>query len=141
MSDADAKFDAAYAQIFSRWVDSEMAGLSATERDFIVANVCLNQSLNGGLMLYYENSYGNAAEDAVAAFRRMGVVKAARLLEHANRLMGDGGPSKNQDERGVQLEALLDNAVDEMVEYSDQLNAMAEEIKEASLRWVQSASL
>ncbi len=135
---SDAEFKAVYERIFSRWIDDEMTGLSATHRDFIVANVCLNQSLNGGLMLYYENSYGDFAEDAVFAFRRMAAVSAAQLLEHANCLMGDGGPSKKQDERGSQLEALSEEAVDEMVGYSDQLNGMADEIKAAALRWVQS---
>ena len=141
MSESVTEFAAEYNRIFSRWVDDDMTGLSALERDFICANVCLNQSLNGGLMLYYESTYGNFAEDAVLAFRRMGIPKVARLLEHANRLMGDAGPSRDPDARGIQLEAMSDEALEEMVGYSDQLNAMAGEIKAASLRWVRSANV
>jgi|GEM_PF-6975649 len=136
MSPAAPEFDAEYQRIFSLWTDDAMTGIAPAERDFIIAHVCLNQSLNGGLMLYYENSYGDRAIDAVAVFDRVGVPNAAKLLGRANRLMGPAGPSTNQDERGVQLESLSDAALEQLDECSEALNELQAEIQAATLRWV-----
>jgi hypothetical protein len=129
-------FDAIYQRIFAKWTDDAMSGLAPAERDFIIANVCVNQSLNGGLMIYYDNSYGERAVEAVEVLRRIGAPRAADLLERANRLMGPSGPSRDREERGDQLEATSDAAIEEMVDLSDALNAMAGEVQAAALAWV-----
>lgn len=130
------EFDAEYDRILSLWVDDAMTGLTPAERDFIIANVCLNESSNGGLMQYYENSYGENAHEAAEIFSRIGQPKAADLLAKANRLMGPKGPSTDQDERGEQLAALSDAAIETMEKCSDAFNEMADEVRAATLRWV-----
>lgn len=131
-----SEFDAEYDRIFGLWTDEEMSSLAPAERDFIIANVCLNQSLNGGLMMYYENSYGDRAQEAVEVFGRIGLPRAASVLKRANRLMGAAGPSKDRESRGTQLDALSDFALEQMYECSDALNAMRAEVMTATLRWV-----
>lgn len=136
MANPPPEFDAEYDRILSHWIDDAMTGLTPAERDFIIANVCINESGNGGLMQYYENSYGENAHEAVEVFKRIGQPKAADLLAKANRLMGPKGPSSDQDERGEQLDALSDAAIATMEKCSDALNAMADEVRAATLRWV-----
>jgi hypothetical protein len=136
MTNPDREFGAEYDRIFSLCVDDAMTGLTPAERDFIIANVCLNESGNGGLMQYYENSYGENAHEAVEVFRRIGQPKAADLLAKANRLMGPKGPSKLDGERGTQLAALSDDAIETMVKCSDSLNDMSAQVRAATLAWV-----
>lgn len=136
MPGGSPEFDEAYKRIFARWTDDAMTGLSAAERDFVIANVCLNQSMNGGLMLYYENSYGERASEAADAFERIGEPGAAALLRRCNALMGPRGASRDREERGRQLEALSDEALEEMAASSDVLNEMEARIRMATLRWV-----
>lgn len=130
------EFDAEYDRIFSLWVDDAMTGLTPAERDFIVANICLNESSNGGLVQYYGNSYGENAHEAVEIFNRIGQPEAADLLANANWLLGPKGPSKDQDERGEQLAALSDASLETLEKCSDALNGMDDEIRTATLRWV-----
>ena len=130
-------FDAEYSRIFELWTDDAMSGISPAEQDFIIANVCVNESLNGGLMQYYENSYGERAHNAADIFDRIGVPQAAKLLRRANRLMGVNGPSRDQAERSDQLEQLSDEALEEMVDCSDALNELEKLVRQAALRWVQ----
>lgn len=136
MANPPPEFDAEYNRILSLWVDDAMTGLTPAERDFIIANVCLNESSNGGLMQYYENSYGENAHEAVEVFKRIGQPKAADLLTKSNRLMSPKGPSKDQDERGNQLDALSDASLETMEKCSDALNAIADEVRAATLAWV-----
>lgn len=136
MGTPTADFDAEYDRILSLWVDDAMTGLAPAERDFVIANVCLNESGNGGLMQYYENSYGEHAHAAVEVFDRIGEPKAADLLRKANRLMGPNGPSKFDHERADQRAALSDAAIDTMVKCSDVLNDMADRVRAATLAWV-----
>jgi hypothetical protein len=136
MANPAPDFDAEYQRIFSLCVDDAMTGLTPAERDFIIANVCLNESGNGGLMQYYENSYGENAHEAVEVFKRIGQPKAADLLTKANRLMGPKGPSKLDDERVDQLAALSDAAIETMVNCSDALNDMSAQVRAATLAWV-----
>src|SRR5262249_44167778 len=106
MGRSSPEFDAMYDRLFSRWTDDAMTGLSLQERDFIIANVCINQSMNTGLMGYYEFSYGDRAAEAADVFDRIGVPQAASVLRRSNALMGPHGPGADQDTRGSQLEAL-----------------------------------
>ncbi|MDX2146673.1 MAG: DUF4375 domain-containing protein [Planctomycetota bacterium] len=136
MTPLNSDFKAEYDRIFSLWIDDAMTGLKPAERDFITANVCLNESGNGGLMQYYENSYGENAHEAVDVFRRISQPKAADLLTKANSLMGPKGPAKEQEERGDQLAALSDAALDKMAQCSDALNDLSAQVRAATLAWV-----
>jgi len=136
MSNPYPDFDDEYDRILSLWIDDAMTGLTPAERDFIIANVCLNESGNGGLMQYYENSCGENAHEAVEVFKRIGQPKAADLLTKANRLMGPKGPSKLDDVRAEQLVALSEAAIETMVKCSDALNDMAIQVRAATLAWV-----
>lgn len=127
---------ATYQRVFSLWTDDAFTGLSPAQRDFIIANVCLNECMNGGLVQYYNNSYGDRAKDAVDIFRRIGAHDAAKILERANRLLGAAGPDADQDARMDQLEALSDAASAEIDELSDKLNASEQDVRAAAYAWL-----
>ncbi|HLP83289.1 MAG TPA: DUF4375 domain-containing protein [Phycisphaerales bacterium] len=129
-----ASFGDVYQEIMSRWHDDAMTGLSSRERDFVIAHVCLNQSLNGSLTAYYESSYGDRAAEVPGAFTRMGVAQAAEIVRQANKLMG--GPAADEVARGERLEALSEAAVERLVALSDELNAMQAMIERATLAYV-----
>lgn len=127
---------ATYQRVFSLWTDDAFTGLSPAQRDFIIANVCLNECMNGGLVQYYNNSYGDRATDAVEAFRRLGAHDAANILDRANRLLGATGPDPDQEARLDQLEALSDAASTEIDELSERLNAMEQDVRAAAYAWL-----
>jgi hypothetical protein len=86
---------------------------------------------NGGFDQYYFNGSGDQAWFAPTALRSIGAHRMAAIVERANALFGEGGPSRDSDQRQSELSAITEANEDaweeldrEFYEYPDDIAAL-----------------
>ena len=110
------------------------AGLSEAEQTVYCMDELEREVNDGGFSQFYVNSAGEQAVETVAALKRIGAMRCAALVEQANVVFGEGGPSKDRDKRQKQVARLgkgaasLWNELDQaFFEYPDKLAMLLRE--------------
>lgn len=111
-----------------------MSALSQQERVVYITQCVEMEVDNGGFCQYFYNSYGDFANEVVAAFTEMGATKIAEICRKAMSIYGEKVPA-DQDEREA---FLLDNdEIEDVInECDDAFYENEEELTEISYRYI-----
>ena len=98
-NDDDDRVEAVHQE---RWSRLGFAGLHSFERDYIGVWWLVGDTMNGGLVQYFDNSSGDLAEHALAGLETAGATETLTILREAMALI-PGGWCADQTERGRRL--------------------------------------
>ena len=109
--------DQLFIKISAREENIGWDALSSAERTIATAMLLWYEVGNGGFHQYFFNTTGDLSLKAPGAFRAIGAIETADVVEKANELFGSEGPNVNQLKRQAQLGAFTDfhlNKLDEL---------------------------
>lgn len=106
--------------------------LNGIERVFYLCQTFEVEMNNGGIHQYYQNSFGNYANETVEALMEIGADFTALILDKGNSVFKNGIVPESQEERIKQIEDfdyqdriwLFDELDNEFNEYNDQLDEL-----------------
>lgn len=117
--------------VYGRQGPSGLSGLTEAEQTVFCVDGLEREVNNGGFSQFFINSSGEYASETVAALRRIGADHTAGLVERAMEPFGPGGPSRDWEERGKQLDEVQKSAdslwmelADAFYEYQDDLTGL-----------------
>jgi hypothetical protein len=77
---------------------SQLRPLTGGQRALLALHWCVSETTNGGFDQFFTNPSGLLADEARAAFERIGVPEAARLLDEARALLASRPPEADPDD-------------------------------------------
>jgi hypothetical protein len=89
-------------------------GLRPAEKTFVCIWGLEKEINNGGLYQYFFNPSGDHAQHAPEALAAIGARRTMTILQSANAIFPDGGPSADRVRRQEQLDSLSDEAAEEL---------------------------
>jgi hypothetical protein len=106
--------------VFARYGKVGYEELSKPEKVFVCIWELEGEVNNGGFDQYYFNTSGDHAQHAVESLRAIGADHTASLVDKANHLFGDDGPSQNRDRRQKQLVSLPESAANQFAQFDEE---------------------
>lgn len=118
----------AYHVAISAWSAGDVASLPEPIRHYATVHVLLNEVGNGSLGQYFDNSYGEDVNHAIAGLDAIGAKDAAAITRKAVALFGTDGPSPDRKRRQAQLDAVDGKQIvklsDELLEDRDHIEVL-----------------
>ena len=118
----------AFAEACARYAGNNFDELSGRDKILVTVWGLEADVNNGGFEQYYFNGSGDQAWFAPTALKSIGAHRAALIVERANALFGESGPSPDRDERLSALVEITDASEDawdsldkEFYEYPDDI--------------------
>ena len=100
-------------------LDAGMARLTAGQRALLALHWIAGEVCNGGFDQFFMNPTGDIAAEALSGFRRIGATGGSELMVEVFRAFPGGPPPRDQEWRIAALDALNDDARDDLFEEFD----------------------
>ena len=104
--------------------------LTAAERTIVDAMLLWYEVGNGGFVQYFFNSVGDYAHEAPSAFREIGALLTAEVVEQANALFGPNGPNRDRRKRQRQLKSFPESHLAKLNELDPSIYDGPEDIED-----------